>query len=907
MIKTKFQLMYAFRLLLPFILCLWFSTALLAQGPLQLVQLNEVTHTVVTSGDWSSASTWGGSVPNDFSRIHIPAGKTLQVDGVIPAKIKTIRIDGVLEFSTNTNTGLNVESIVGTMGSSIILGTESNPLPSDKSAFIKFIDLGPLDLDQDFAQFGKGLITMGSCKMYGAPKSSWIPLSGGASASTDAIALKSAPVAWKEGDEIVITGTVYNNPETDEKRNIAGIDGKNISLDQSLNSDHIPLNTTLEVHAANLSRNINIFSEHAGISKRGHVMFMHTHDVDMQYVKFYQLGRTDKRVQLDDWYFPTLIADEFESGDRTNIRGRYSCHFHRGGVDPTSGAPARVKGCVVEDDPGWAYVNHSSNVDFIDNVSYNIMGGAFQTEAGDEIGSFHHNIAIRTVNPNYPILDPETEPVDIREGSQDFAFQGDGFWFHGGGVSITENVASGCSGHGFIFWTEGLREVNTEFDLQNMFKVSNIPNGDLLGNLENIQSWWIPVKAFKDNTAYSASKGFASYYVHATLFEDITELTDAYLEKVHSTFENTTIWNVRKYGLELQNCERFTFKNLRLFNGGDPDVIGVFNTITVARASNWEDCTVEGFGVGMIPAMQGEVQVCGGSYSNRWDFQLVPPQRDSRAPGWDRDLRIDGVQFVPSEYFDEADQVRFKMEGASSLEGEIAYIEHDFQHKFFMIPDRIMVNVDGLENKRLFYNAQQADYIPITVDNLFEAEGPFINDVEGRTNQALKNEFNLAFAGNLMPNDATDHPFVDGGKISSTDPATPLPVCHFIDEVLLEANSYDDFDWYACWEDTSNKTNGFDSPSSSLCDSFSDVNEIADESTEFLLYPNPARDEFWINGLEGAYTIDVLALDGRVLISTIQPDYGVDISNLTNGMYVVKISSLENDFMESILMIKMKN
>ena len=35
-----------------------------------------------------------------------------------------------------------------------------------------------------------------------------------------------------------------------------------------------------------------------------------------------------------------------------------------------------------------------------------------------------HNIAIRTVNPDYPILNWRTSPVDIRENTQDFAFSG---------------------------------------------------------------------------------------------------------------------------------------------------------------------------------------------------------------------------------------------------------------------------------------------------------------------------------------------------------------------------------------------------------------------------------------------------------------------------------------------------
>ena len=78
------------------------------------------------------------------------------------------------------------------------------------------------------------------------------------------------------------------------------------------------------------------------------------------------------------------------------------------------------------------------------------MGGAFQTESGNEIGAFINNIAIRTVNPNYPILDPATADVDAREDVQDFAFQGDAFWFHGGNLTIEDNVASGASGHGLF-------------------------------------------------------------------------------------------------------------------------------------------------------------------------------------------------------------------------------------------------------------------------------------------------------------------------------------------------------------------------------------------------------------------------------------------------------------------------
>jgi hypothetical protein len=68
------------------------------------------------------------------------------------------------------------------------------------------------------------------------------------------------------------------------------------------------------------------------------------------------------------------------------------------------------------------------------------------------------------------------------------------------------------------------------------FRVSNIPNGDLLPGLGFIDTWWHPVSSFKDNQSYSAANGFAAYYVHASFFEHITDLTEVYLVTIHSTF-----------------------------------------------------------------------------------------------------------------------------------------------------------------------------------------------------------------------------------------------------------------------------------------------------------------------------------------------------------------------------------
>ena len=868
---------------------------LMGQGATNLVPLNAVTHTAEQDGPWGVASTWGGNLPNDGARVFIPSGVTVEVDGVFNTNLKTVRLEGTLIFSSDVNTELRVETLIGLMGSHLILGSEGDPIAQGVTARLTFIDDGPIDLGDDPDQIGKGAIFMGQVTARGTQKSSFHALASGAFAGSSDVHLEEIPTGWQVGDAVVLTGTDREDPTSEEVRTITALNGSSVSLDAPLSANHVAPRTGLAVHLANLSRNVILSSENPEIDLRGHVMFMNTHQVDMRYVRFYQLGRTNKRIQLDDWIFPNLTADEFEVGNQTNIRGRYSCHFHRGGVDPSAGPPAHIEACVVEDDPGWAFVNHSSHVDFLDNVSYNVVGGAFQTESGDEIGSFVGNLAIRTVNPDFPILDPETEPVDIREITQDFAFQGDGFWFHGGGIAVRDNIASGCSGHGFIYWTEGLREVGTEFDLQNMFKVDNIPNGNLLPGLENVQSWWVPLAEFKGNTAYSVSKGLAAYYVHATLFEDITQLTDSYLATVHSTFEDLTLWNVRKFGVELHNCERFTFRNLDLWNDGGEDAIGILNTITVARESRWEQCNVAGFNIGMVPPTQGDITVCGGTFSNLTDFALIPPQRDSRAPGWDRDIYFDGVEFAVSPLFPADEIVHYELLGGATLAGEVYLAEAEFQSKLFPIPDRIRVTSNALPGMRLYYIEQDADFVPITNENLGDAYGPYAAAVLDQSNEDLMSALGIAFAGALLPENASEHPHVAGGLVSASDPTMAIPSCQFINEPLLEPNAYDDFDFFECW-DEANPTSGTTIPTEHVC--AANPVPILDEEIKdndgvvIEIYPNPtdALASVFVD-YPGDWKMAVYDINGQIVYEAQSQTsmQSIDTNSLSAGTYIVSV------------------
>ena len=236
-------------------------------------------------------------------------------------------------------------------------------------------------------------------------------------------------------------GTTQN-----EVRTIAAIIGNNVILNKPLTYNHLPAASDLEVHVANVTRNAVIESETTITSRRGHVMFMHNPDVNIGYAGFYKLGRTDKSQAIND---PVVNADwTLQAGTGTNARARYSVHFHRTGTSDAQDA-ASVLGSAVVDSPGWGFVNHSGYVDFTSNVAFDVNGAAFSTEVGNEIGGFYGNIAIGTTGTG------SAEEANAREKFNDFGFQGDGFWFQGGGVSVIGNISAGNQENGFFYYTRG--------------------------------------------------------------------------------------------------------------------------------------------------------------------------------------------------------------------------------------------------------------------------------------------------------------------------------------------------------------------------------------------------------------------------------------------------------------------
>ena len=351
------------------------------------------THAAVATGDWSDANVWAnGAVPTEGADVYIPANMTVTVDGVIDEILHTIRIDGTLRFNPSVDTRLTVDTIVGASGSRLEMGTAENPIAADVSARIIIADTGAIDRNWDPFAISRGVILHGTTVIHGAAKTSWDSLATAPRRGDTSLTLTSVPDGWRVGDQLVIAG-VSDEGTGDETARVAAIDGNRVTLDRALNLNHLPPSDEFRVHVANTTRNAVIQSLNPALDRRGHVMFMHSRDVNVAYGGFYELGRTNKMRAPDDAVVNadgTLVA-----GTGTNVRGRYSVHFHRNGVQQGSG-PAIVRGSAVVGSPGWGYVNHSSYVEMTDNVAFNVDGSAFVTEAGDEIGSYVRNLAIRT-------------------------------------------------------------------------------------------------------------------------------------------------------------------------------------------------------------------------------------------------------------------------------------------------------------------------------------------------------------------------------------------------------------------------------------------------------------------------------------------------------------------------------
>ncbi|QDT69920.1 G8 domain protein [Planctomycetes bacterium MalM25] len=726
---------------------------------LSLVPVGDATHTVVASGNWRDDSVWlGGVKPTAGARVVVPSGLTLTVDSVIAEDIFSLRLDGTLTFATDIDTQLRVETLVSTAASRLVMGTKYSPIEPQVTASIVITDNGAIDRAYDPTALSRGLILMGSTEIHGAVKTSWSAVRAvdAPRAGDTTLTLDGAPTGWRVGDQLAIAGTKYEVtdnpfdegeselvlPTGEETAVISLISGNTVVLTEPLQYDHTPPASDLAIHVANTTRNAFIRSEGEAVDRRGHLMLMHNRDAHLAYAGFYQLGRTDKSVLPD----PAQLDDQGRliPGTGTNVQGRYSVHFHKHGVAARPAA-STVTGSALIGTPGWGYVNHSSHVDFVDNVSFDVFGAGFYTEAGDEIGSFVDNLAIKSHGTG---LAP-----NAFEG-EDFGHSGDGFWFQGAsGLTIRGNVASGATGSGIIIY--GVEFPVDDEQSEIPFLAENLPDPSLANGAEQLPVGVTWLTEVRDNVAYSSGTGFQVWYHRTPLTTDFATMPEQLIhfgwDLPSSVIENTTVWNSDTGVKALYNLD-VHYRNVRVVN--DSSLVGKtgFDASNVYNLSShiYENLDIEGFQVGVNPSPNGRVTIDGGRFANRTDIYLGVPRQDHRRLDIIGDVRFD--RLVSGSPLSVGRQ--------NLVASNDTRIFEDSSPHFFLYYDQIILNYGEYTGQQLYREEQQASVVPIPqqpevvfpegANNLIPSE--YI----GLTNAQLQSIYGASFGGVVPPDGAND-------------------------------------------------------------------------------------------------------------------------------------------------------
>jgi hypothetical protein len=553
------------------------------------------TNETIASGNWSDPSVWkNGMVPQAGARVVINPDHRVVIDKEINTPLRTILVEGELAFNPHKNTKLIVDTIVTTNNSILRIGEPREPIDGDKKAQIIISDYNnegmitdnPDSPDYDPLRIGQGILVNGEFLAHGESKTPYIEIAGkGVSAGETIIELEDEVENWHIGDRVVILGVSENGTEAEE-RTIVAVDDDSITIDKPLEYNHIVPDTTidgleLKVHIANLSRNIIIKTDPAkialypdkndpkNIEHRGHVLFMHTNNVNISDIEFDDLGRTNKKYILDETTFTSEAPDATVTHIGTNQAARYPVHFHRAGFNEKLG---RVRECVINQSPGWGYVNHSSNAVMEYNIAYGVYGSSFITEAGDEHGVFKGNMAIATRG----VGRSDVRDWKSREKYDDWGFQGNGFWMLGFYVDVVDNIVNGSSNFAYALTKRAIDSVTGVIEDDNkevkhynvMIKtfVGNIAygnSGGVIGILSGTRKRGnnLPPEMFKNTLAYAnapSTKGelFSWWYPYNITMENTTIVGDIHNPKYigigsQTKLRKTQLINTKVEGLRV--------------------------------------------------------------------------------------------------------------------------------------------------------------------------------------------------------------------------------------------------------------------------------------------------------------------------------------------------------------------
>ena len=556
-----------------------------------LVDRGEATHVAIGDGDWDDPNIWSnGQVPGDNAKVLIPDGVTVDYGYFSDARLFTVRVDGKIDFATNTDSQMIFDTFVVSPTGYLEMGTANDPVDADVTIDLIVANNGQIDTDWDPNLLSRGLISHGKTVIHGAEKDSHEKVTDDPMAGDKSIKFNGVPDGWQVGDKIVIAGTHYDGyawdhdlrahterENEDETRTISQIDDDGrVWFDEPLTHDHDSPRADLKTSVANYTRNVSIETEgaeDAEIYERGHVMFMHSDDVDVRYMEFHELGRTDKSedsANVDD--FGSLRFD-------SNVQGRYSVHLHRTGTNSTDD-PAILEGNTVYGSPGWGFVHHDSHAELSNNASYATFGAGFVAETGNETGTWEDNIAIYARGVDWGILKNTT---NVDNDTFDTARGGEGFWFQGRMVASTDNIAASVN-TGFAYFHRDGNDTMIPIDADQFAYPS------ALNYIEVNKADMAPILEFSGNETFAAKEGLHIVKANPNQSHD-----------VHSHLNDFTAWSVVN-GAHLQYTAHYILTDFDVVGREDGDFWTAKNGILIGDKTSdltIVNPTIDGFSTGI--------------------------------------------------------------------------------------------------------------------------------------------------------------------------------------------------------------------------------------------------------------------------------------------------------------------
>jgi hypothetical protein len=757
-----------------------------------LVADKDATHVAVADGAWGEAKTWSrATVPGTGARVVIPRERTVTIAGqYAKERLDWLRVDGTLRFDPHVNTGLKVVTLVGNVKSTIEIGTDKERVHPDRSARLILGDRGERNDAQrqrDPYDLGGGFLSHGRVRLFGAEYTSHAMPTAVPKKSATEVHFATAPRGWKVGDKLLFPGLdrqqdfrdIGIDPWTgremprgqhqDEERAIAAVsaDGRTITLDRALTYQHGDIYGYAEaVPVGNLTRNVVIESENSEqVSRRGHIMFMHTQDVVIDSVLFRELGRTSVEGTLTS---PRVKDGRLEPGTDDNSIGRYAVHFHIRWGATYKQQPFVVRNSAIDGSPKLGVVNHGGYGLVDDNVSYRVQGSHFFTENGSEIGRFKGNLAVRSNGTDgdddgvpVPGKYAYNHPLNIGHG-------GHGFWLQGGGVDVTDNVAIGHSYSAFGFFVANNRIVTyggpqephnpltkgTRWERVDVFLAANLKDRSLAHGQP-----WLPTSAVPFHAARCI--GLASRIGIRTRGIDRTEFVVLH-DKRDLIEDCRFVWNAEGCPLGYSPGIH-TFRNVQ-FIGSDPvrgplsgAGIGSFNHI--AGFLELENVTIDGYATGCALPPRGIHSIRRGSLNGRRKLVVSGP--------WGGKLLVEGVKFGQMKG-EESAKILFGSDYNDQLYGGPPY--SNWTRK--LQPFEFVYN-----GRQVYHDDQKPDAIPFDLKDKkwthpvygTKDHGP----LNGKTSRQLWDQYRLAIGGRLAPADLTPSPDIRGGWFGADVPFDP--------------------------------------------------------------------------------------------------------------------------------------